>query len=309
MSQRTPNYRRDIVAAYLVMWNNNAGYMKTLKSKDRKSISPARRWGFTLIELLVVIAIIAILAALLLPALTRSKLKAQSATCVSNLRQLTTAWIMYADDYAGVLVPNYLSSPLAWIDGTSGSVFILPGATNINSLKAGLLFPYNPAIGVYRCPSAIKGPSGVPPNVRVVRNYSLEGRMGGAGAVDAARYNVSDTSWVLGPNYAQYKKIVEVKTPVPSEALTFLDESIETLDDGYFAANYNAEKTTWQNSPTVRHGLSGVLSFADGHAERWRWRTLNVDQGLDASATGNPNTLTDLKRMQRAVLRDPAGGI
>jgi prepilin-type N-terminal cleavage/methylation domain-containing protein/prepilin-type processing-associated H-X9-DG protein len=291
------------------MYDNNVGYMKTLESKDRKSISPARRRGFTLIELLVVIAIIAILAALLLPALTRSKLKAQSATCVSNLRQLTTAWIMYADDYAGVLVPNYLSSSLAWIDGTSGSVFILPGATNINSLKAGLLFPYNPAIGVYRCPSAIKGPSGVPANVRVVRNYSLEGRMGGAGAVDAARYGVSDTSWVLGPNYAQYKKIVEVKTPVPSEALTFLDESIETLDDGYFAVNYNAEKTTWQNSPTVRHGQSGVLSFADGHAERWRWKTLNVDQGLDTSATGNPNTLTDLKKLQRAVLRDPAGGI
>jgi prepilin-type processing-associated H-X9-DG protein len=202
------------------------------------------------------------------------------------------------------MVPNYLASALAWIDGTSGSVFSLPGATNVNSLKAGLLFPYNPNPGVYKCPTATKGPSGIP-NVRVVRNYSLEGRMGGAGAVEAARYGVSDTTWVLGAPYPQYKKIAEIKTPSPTEALTFLDESIETLDDGYFAVNYNAETTTWQNSPTVRHGQSGVLAFADGHAERWRWKALSVDQGLDAPAT---STLADLKKLQRVVLRTPAGG-
>jgi prepilin-type processing-associated H-X9-DG protein len=214
---------------------------------------------------------------------------------------------MYADDYNGILVPNYLTSPLAWIDGSSGSVFIMPGATNVNSLKAGLLYPYNPALGVYQCPSAIKGPKAIVPNVRVVRNYSLEGRMGGAGAVDAAKYNVSDTTWVLGDAYPQYKKVAEIKTPAPTEALTFLDESIETLDDGYFAVNYNASPNQWQNSPTVRHGKSGVLAFADGHAELWHWRTLNVDQALSIDASP-PLPNRDLVRLQRAVLRTPAGG-
>ena len=64
--------------------------------------------------------------------------------------------------------------------------------------------------------------------------------------------------------------------------MTFVDESIETVDDGFFAVNWANEPSAWQNSPTVRHGQSGVFAFADGHAERWRWRVLNQDQDLDA---------------------------
>ena len=282
--------------------------MMILESKGLKRTSSARRRGFTLIELLVVIAIIAILAALLLPALSKAKLKAQSVSCVSNLHQLSAAWIMYGGDYAEIMVPNYLASALAWIDGTSGSVFSLPGATNINSLKKGLLFPYNPNVAVYQCPSAITGPSGIP-KVRVCRNYSLVGRMGGASAADAARYGVSDTTWVLGSTYPQYKKMTEIARPSPAEAMTFVDESIETLDDGYFAVNWDNNPTAWQNSPTVRHGKSGVFAFADGHSERWRWRFLSKDQGLDAPYAGPPNTLMDFRRMQRAVLRNSTIGM
>jgi prepilin-type processing-associated H-X9-DG protein len=127
--------------------------------------------------------------------------------------------------------------------------------------------------------------------------------MGGANDVQASKYGVASTQWVLGPNFLQYQKTTDIMRPPPVQALTFLDESIETIDDGYFAVNYATEPTTWQNSPTVRHGNSGVFAFADGHSENWHWRTLNKDQGLDTSSSGPPSTLVDLQRLQYVVYR------
>jgi prepilin-type N-terminal cleavage/methylation domain-containing protein len=265
--------------------------------------------GFTLIELLVVIAIIAILAGLLLPALAQAKLKAQGITCVSNQKQLALAWTMYAGDFNERMPPNWLGDPRAWIDGTKGSVHDVPGATNVVALRNGLLYPYNPNDGVYRCPSAKGGPvrppaPGYMKNVPLVRHFSLEGRMGGADDADAAKYGVGSTAWVLGAQYPQYKKLAEVQRPSPSEAMTFVDESIETLDDGYFAVNAAGEIDGWQNSPAVRHGKACVLAFADSHAERWKWVGLSVEQPLDASVTQfGGNTTADLRRLQRAVFR------
>jgi prepilin-type processing-associated H-X9-DG protein len=127
--------------------------------------------------------------------------------------------------------------------------------------------------------------------------------MGGADDTDAAKYGVYSTTWVLGTKYPQYHKMTEMRNPGPAEAMTFVDESIETLDDGYWAVNAN-DINTWQNSPTVRHGQAAVFGFADGHGEQWKWKALFVDQSLDTPFRyKGVDTTVDLRRVQRAVFR------
>ncbi len=233
---------------------------------------PQRADGFTLIELLVVIAIIAILASMLLPALSKTQAKSQAINCVSNAKQLQLCWQLYADDNQDIMVSNAISSKYAWIDGTGSSLaYDLPGATNVGIVQRGLLFRYNTAVKIYTCPGQKQiyaMSQGKALNLPPARSFSISGQM--RGGSDAGFGNITPIILSGNPsNRPAYNKVSEVNLPGPSRAFVFVDESMYTIDDGYFAVQITG--TSWQNYPAVRHNNSGSFSFVDGHAESWKW--------------------------------------
>ena len=231
------------------------------------------RRGFTLIELLVVIAMIAILAALLLPALGKARERTRGIQCLNNTRQLVLAWQLYADDHAGRLAynlgqvntaagaaprtnANWVNNVLTWdLDSDN---------TNALTVTDASLGTYvNKSRQTFRCPSdrylsSIQRRAGWDERVR---SYSMNAMVGDAGALSGGGVNLNN------PSYVQYFSLASI--PAPVNIFVFLDEHPDTIDDGYFLNKFYS--AGWFDLPASYHNGAASVAFADGHVVSHRW--------------------------------------
>jgi prepilin-type N-terminal cleavage/methylation domain-containing protein/prepilin-type processing-associated H-X9-DG protein len=273
--------------------------------------------GFTLIELLVVIAIIAILMAILMPALSRVKEQGKRIVCESNLKNLSLAWIMYADENDGKIVDgaggyNYSYSGLtetAWVGQAWGANWNQPNAATVGTLtdaqkkkaiEDGALWEYAKDMGVYKCPTGRRGEC---------VTYSIVDAMNGLyrdGTWTGTNNHIAAKGVRVGNTVLWIKRRDEIVSPPPPQRMVFIDEGAMTPDS--FATNYNT--SGWWDDPPVRHGDGTTVSWADGHATHLKWKAAEtIERARDTRdyyggggwQPSTPEGIQEMKDFQKAV--------
>jgi prepilin-type N-terminal cleavage/methylation domain-containing protein/prepilin-type processing-associated H-X9-DG protein len=241
-----------------------------------------RKEGFTLIELLVVVAIIAILMAVLMPAMSRAREQGKRAVCLSNVKQFGVSWVLYADDNDQKIVNSCTIENSEGHDDKTEPCWMYfhnnwDTQQRIDGVRRGAMWPYVKQLKIYKCPTGIRGE---------VNTYAIVDAMNGA--ISPMR---SFSKQLMIKNKTQIKR--------PGERIVYVDEGKTSVQS--WTIHYDQE--SWWDAPPVRHGQGTNFSFADGHAEYWKWednRTIKYargEGGLQAAQAGNK----DIQRLQRAA--------
>jgi prepilin-type N-terminal cleavage/methylation domain-containing protein/prepilin-type processing-associated H-X9-DG protein len=254
------------------------------------SSRPRCRRAFTLIELLVVIAIIAILAAMLLPALSAAKKKAQRIQCTSNVKQLQLGWVMYFGDNNDRLISNdRMGFPATyWVSNSSAAT--LPqvvDAPTFPGIENGTLFPYVKNVAVYRCPGDNVSVTYAAKGYPRARDYSMNAFMNGSDLDTVNAY----------PGYIKNTKSSNITHPRSTEAMVFVEEDRNTIDDGCFGVDPDPAATGINNTPAEYHGRGTTFGFADGHAQYLTWRNKLIATDWTSASAGDSDILK-LKSME-----------
>lgn len=271
------------------------------QSEPRMDESIRARGGFTLIELLAAVAIVGILAALLSTALNQAKGRAHQITCLSNLRQFQTAWILYAEDNEDYLALNF-SEPTtneakygrrntqgSWVTGNPKEDLELGNPErSAENIRRGSLFSYMKSPAVYRCPSG----DGVNGETRGMRSYAISAYMNGDAVAADSRVKVS---------------LSEVQSQPASDMFVFIEEHVESPWAGSFVVMpggkvglSSATAGRFASVPGAWHAGGSDLSFADGHVEYWRWASFGQKRSIKSASLAKSES-DDVRRLQGAI--------
>lgn len=234
---------------------------------QRYESGPNRRQAFTLVELLVVISIIALLIAILLPALKKARDQAKKTVCQANQHSLMLAWMEYAVDFNDRIVNGNTGTieqgnpattgENCWVGFTEGWLLAdlipdQPVEAQLNDIRVGVLFPYSKDENLYRCPTVIKN---------VARNYSIVDRMNGW-----------DPYYQTDPDPRIIRQTTRIRNA--SSQLVFIDDGQQTFASWTSYSSVEA----WMEPISTRHLDGSTFSFADGHVEHWRWTNANTKE-------------------------------